>query len=139
MSARGVAGAMAPTSLQTTGTLDYNWWGSDGPTAGYLIRHAIDALKQAPDAGRGQVRHAHVQVLRLAAADAIDISITRASGTHGIGRVTVTFGQGGEFAVATLTVGPRLGHSGPADATPPAALPREAYVPMITPSPTLPP
>jgi hypothetical protein len=130
---------MAPMSLQTTSALDYGWWASDGPTAGYLIRRAIDALKQSPDAGRGQVRHAHVQVLRLAAADAIDISIMSASGTHGIGRVTVTFGQGGEFAVATLTVGPRLGHSGTGDGTPPAALPLDAYVPMITSSPTLPP
>jgi hypothetical protein len=80
-----------------------------------------------------------MQVLRLAAADAIEISVARASGTHGIGRVTVTFGQGGEFAAVTLTVGPRLGHSGSGDATPPAALPLDAYVPMITPSPTLPP
>ncbi len=135
----GAAGSRAPTSRRTTSALDYGWWASDGPTAGYLVRRAIDALEQSPDAGRGQVRHAHVQVLRLAAADAIDISVARASGTHGIGRVTVTFGQGGEFAVATLTVGPRLGHSGTGDGTPPAALPLDAYVPMITPSPTLPP
>jgi len=139
MSAQGGPGSRAPTSLRTTSVLDYGWWASDGPTAGYLARRAIDAFEQSPDAGRGQVRHAHVQVLRLAAADAIEISVARASGTHGIGRVTVTFGQGGEFAAVTLTVGPRLGHTGPGDATPPAALPLDAYVPMITPSPTLPP
>src|SRR5215470_15531380 len=132
MSAQGGAGSQAPTSLRTTSALDYGWWASDGPTAGYLVRRAIDALEQSPDAGRGQVRHAHVQVLRLAVADPIDISVARASGTHGIGRVTVTFEQGGEFAVATLTVGPRLGHSGSGDGTPPAALPLDAYVPMIT-------
>jgi hypothetical protein len=125
--------------VRATGALDYAWWASDGPTAGYLARRAIDAVEQLPDAGRGQVRHAHVQLLRLPAADAIDISIARISGTHGIGRVTVSFGQGGEFAIGTLTVGPRLGHSGTGDATPPAALPLDAYVPMITPSPTLPP
>src|SRR5260221_12178977 len=135
----GAAGSRAPTSPRTTSALDYGWWASDGPTAGYLARRTIDALEQSPDAGRGQVRHAHVQVLGLPAADAIDISVARASGTQGISRLTVTFGQGGEFAVATLTVGPRLGHSGTGDATPPAALPLDAYVPMITPSPTLPP
>lgn len=139
MSAQGGAGCRAPTSLRTMSALDYGWWASDGPTAGYLARRTIDALEQSPDAGRGQVRHAHVQVLRLPAADAIDISVARASGTHGISRLTVTFGQGGEFAVATLTVGPRLGHSGTGDATPPAALPLDAYVPMSTPSRTLPP
>jgi hypothetical protein len=127
------------TTVRATGALDYAWWASDGPTAGYLARRAIDAVEQLPDAGRGQVRHAHVQLLRLPAADAIDISIARISGTHGIGRVTVTFGQGREFAIGTLTLGPRLGHSGTGDATPPAALPLDAYVPMITPSPTLPP
>jgi hypothetical protein len=139
MSAQDGAGSRAQTSLRTTSALDYGWWASNGPTAGYLARRAIDALEQSPDAGRGQVRHAHVQVLRLAAADAMDISVARASGTHGIARASFTFGQGGEFAVATLTVGPRLGHSGTGDAAPPAALPLDAYVPMITPSPTLPP
>src|SRR5258708_8079272 len=135
----GAAGSGARPSRRTQSPLDYGWWASDGPTAGYLVRRAIDALEQSPDAGRGQVRHAHVQVLRLAAADAIDISVARASGTHGIGRVTVTFGQGGELAVATLTVGPRLGHSGTGDRTPPAALPLQAYVPTTPPSPSLPP
>src|SRR5258706_10534879 len=84
MSAQGGAGCRAPTSLRTMSALDYGWWASDGPTAGYLARRTSDALEQSPDAGRGQVRHAHVQVLRLPAADAIDISVARASGTHGI-------------------------------------------------------
>src|SRR5260370_28425854 len=135
----GAGGSRGPTSMRTMSALACGWWASDGPSAGYLARRTSDALEQSPDAGRGQVRHAHVQVLRLPAADAIDISVARASGTHGISRLTVTFGQGGEFAVATLTVGPRLGHSGTGDGTPPAALPLDAYVPMITPSPTLPP
>src|SRR5258708_8839297 len=127
MSAQGGAGgSRAPTSPRTTSALDYGWWASDGPTAGYLVRRAIDALEQSPDAGRGQVRHAHVQVLRLAAADAIDISVARASGTHGIGRVTVTFGQGGEFAVATLPVGPPPAPSATRDRTPPPPLPPHA-------------
>src|SRR5712671_7023424 len=95
MSAQGGAGCRAPTNLRTMSALDYGWWASDGPTAGYLARRTIDALEQSPDAGRGQVRHAHVQVLRLPAADAIDISVARASGTHGISRLTVKFGQGG--------------------------------------------
>src|SRR5260370_30948679 len=124
----GAAGSRAPTSRRTTSALDYGWWASDGPTAGYLVRRAIDAREQSPDAGRGQVRHAHVQVLRLAAADAIDLSVARASRTHRIGRVTVTIGQGGQFAVATLTVGPRLGHSGNGGGTPPSALALEDYV-----------
>src|SRR5258708_20259952 len=93
----GAAGSRAPTSRRTTSALDYGWWASDGPTAGYLVRRAIDALEQSPDAGRGQVRHAHVQVLRLAAADAIDISVARPSGTHGIARCPSTFGQGRDF------------------------------------------
>src|SRR5260370_37067557 len=105
MSAQGgAAGSRAPTSPRTTSALDYGWGASDGPTAGYLVRRAIDALEQSPDAGRGQVPHAHGQVLRLAAADAIDISVARASRTHRLRPVTVTFGQGGGLAVAQLTV-----------------------------------
>ena len=127
------------TTAPATGALDYGWWASNGPTAGYLVRRAIDAVELSLDTARGHVRHAHVQLLRLPAADAIDISIARVSGRHGISRVTVTFGQGGEFAIAMLTIGPRLGHSVAGDATPPAALPLDAYAPMITPSPTLPP
>src|SRR5258707_15383016 len=97
----GAAGSRAPTSRRTTSALDYGWWASDGPTAGYLARRTIDALEQSPDAGRGQVRHAHVQVLRLPPAAAIDISPARASGPHGTSRLTVTLGQRGEFAAAT--------------------------------------
>src|SRR5260370_225830 len=81
MSAQGgAAGSRALTSPRTTSGLDYGWGASDGPTAGYLVRRATDALEQSPDAGRGQARPAHVQRLRLAAADAIDISAGRASG-----------------------------------------------------------
>jgi hypothetical protein len=40
----------AATSVRTTSALDYGWWASDGPTAGYLVRRAIDALEQSPDA-----------------------------------------------------------------------------------------
>lgn len=60
-----VAGSRAPASLRTTSALDYGWWASNGPTAGYLARRTIDVLGQSAGAGRGQVRHAHVQVLRL--------------------------------------------------------------------------
>src|SRR5262249_61776831 len=103
MSAQGGAGSRAPTSLRTTSVLDYGWWASDGPTAGYLARRAIDAPEQSPDAGPGQGRHAHGQVLRLAAADAIAISVAGASGGHRIGRVTVTSGQPGARRPATRT------------------------------------
>src|SRR5258708_25583096 len=98
----GAAGSRGPTSPQTTSALDYGWWASNGPTAGYLVRRAIDALEQSPDAGRGQVRDAHVQVLRLAAADAIDISLARATRPHGSGRGSFTFRQGPELSAATL-------------------------------------
>src|SRR5215475_14787967 len=100
MSAQGGAGSQAPTSLRTTSALDYGWWASHGPTAGYLVRRAIDALEQSPDAGRGQVRHAHVQVLRLASADPIDISVARARRAHGHGGLATTCEQHGDQADA---------------------------------------
>src|SRR5260370_10122357 len=103
----GAAGSRAPTSPQTTSALDYGWWASDGPTAGYLARRAIDAVEQLPDAGRGQVRHAHVQLLRLPAADAIDISIARTTATHATARATVSSAQAAEFPLGPLPRAPR--------------------------------
>ena len=42
---RTAAGALS-------GRLDYNWWASNGPTGGYLVRLALEAVGRLPGPSR---------------------------------------------------------------------------------------
>jgi hypothetical protein len=126
----------APTD--TRPVLDYRWWASNGPTAGYLMRLALDAIRRGC-AGHVSVRRIDLHVLRLPAAAAFEVAVGTESGAAGVGRSTVTFGQHGRFAVASLLLATKDSMSSVGDAAPPAALPMDAYRPMATPSPTFPP
>jgi hypothetical protein len=130
-------GPLAVRSPQQT-ALDYGWWASNGPTAGYLARLALDAVDPTAS-GVCPVRHLNLHVLRLAAAAPIDIAISSEHGADGFDLATVTFGQRGPFAVASLMIDAAHEMVSTGDAKPPAALPLEAYRPMVTPSPTLAP
>ena len=52
---------------ETRGTLDSGWWASNGPTAGYLMRLALDAICDVCGTDAG-VRRIELRVSRLAAA-----------------------------------------------------------------------
>jgi hypothetical protein len=84
--------------------LDFGWWASNGPTAGYLMRLALEALDHNVDSD-AKVRRIDLHVLRLAAAAPFDVNVSTNPGAAGLHLVTVTFGQIEPFAVASLTLG----------------------------------
>src|SRR5258706_10534880 len=136
MSAQGGAGCRAPTSLRTMSALDYGWWAGRPPATWLDAPSTPSSNHPTLVVGRSGM-----PTFKYSGSPRRTRSTSPSRGPAArtaSARLTVTFGQGGEFAVATLTVGPRLGHSGTGDATPPAALPLDAYVPMSTPSPTPP-
>jgi hypothetical protein len=61
------AGRRTAGAVLDTGTLDYSWWASDGPTGGYLLRLALEVILDLK-ADVGELRSITVQVLRRAAA-----------------------------------------------------------------------
>jgi hypothetical protein len=111
--------------------LDFGWWASNGPTAGYLARLALEALDHDGDTD-ASVRRIDLHVLRLAAAAPFDITVSTTPGAAGLDLVTVTFGQMEPFAVASLTLGADERGTVAGDVEPPAARPLEAYRPMDT-------
>jgi hypothetical protein len=130
---RGGAPDMTWLPAKTQGTLEYGWWASNGPTAGYLMRLALDAIG---DAG---VRRIDLRVTRLAAAASFELTFDGGTDPADPELLRGTFNQDRPFAtVSVLRVQP-YGTDVGGDATPPAALPSDAYRPMPTPSPTLPP
>ena len=118
--------------------LDYRWWASNGPTAGYLMRLAADATAERRPAHVNAVRISLV-VARLAAAAPYGLTVESDISPSGIAYNQVAFHQGGRFAVASVLTGTGDDRPAVSDATPPVILPPEAYPAMATPSPTLPP
>ena len=117
--------------------LDYGWWASNGPTAGYLARLSLEALDHNVDTD-ATVRRIDLHVLQHAAAAPFDVTVSTTPGA-GLDLVTVTFGQTKPFAVASLTLGADQRGTAAGDIEPPAARALEAYRPMDTRSAELPP
>jgi|GraSoiStandDraft_54_1057290.scaffolds.fasta_scaffold282500_2 hypothetical protein len=124
--------------IEARGTLDFGWWASNGPTAGYLMRLALDAIGDVYGTD-ATVRRIEVRVSRLAAAGPFELVIAGAADPADLELLRVTFRQGRPFATATVLRSEARGAEVGGDANPPAALPRDAYRPMQTASPTLPP
>src|SRR6202011_3437887 len=80
--------------------LDYGWWASNGPTAGYLMRLAADATVERCPAHGSAVRLG-LGVPRLAAAAPYVLPVVSDVGASGIAHNLVAFRQGGPFAVAS--------------------------------------
>jgi hypothetical protein len=118
--------------------LDVGWWASNGPTAGYLMRLALEALDHNVDSD-ASVRRIDLHILRLAAAAPFFVTVSTKPGAAGVDLVSVTFGQMESFAVASLTLGVDERGTAAGDIEPPAALPLGAYRPMATRSAELPP
>ena len=118
--------------------LDFGWWASNGPTAGYLMRLAADAIAERGPAHISPLR-IDLEVARLAAAAPYVLTVGSDVGTSGLAHHLVGFHQGGPFAVASVLTAPASTAHALSDVTPPATLPLEAYRAMATPSSTLPP
>src|SRR6266581_7192672 len=80
----------------TSGSLDYGWWASNGPTAGYLMRLALDAIG---DAG---IRRIDLHVTRLAAAGRFELAFDGATDPADLQVLRGTFNQGHPFATVTV-------------------------------------
>ena len=140
---RGRASAKASTVLPDRDipqgpSLDYGWWASNGPTAGYLHRLVLDA------AAPGQHEDAHprridLHVVGPARAAGYTTAVSTQHGADCLDLATVTFQQDRVFATASVLATRDRGRSDDGVATPPGVLPPDVYRPMITPSPTLPP
>jgi hypothetical protein len=50
-----------------TGLLDYGWWASDGPSAGYIASLALDEIADLPATTRHAARGIDLYLLRLPA------------------------------------------------------------------------
>ena len=118
--------------------LDYGWWASNGPTAGYLMRLAADATAERCPA-QGHALRIDLDVARLAAAASYALTVAIDVHSSGVARNLVEFHQGSPFAVATVLTTSGSPRPAVSDVTPPAAMPPEAYRPIATPSSTLPP
>ena len=119
-------------------SLDYGWWASDGPIAGYLHRLVLDAAAPGqPDGARP--RHIDLHVVGPARAAGYTTDVSTQYGSAGLDVATVTFQQDRVFATASVLATHDRGPSGHGNATPPSVLPPDLYRPMPTPSPTLPP
>src|SRR5258708_5111412 len=103
-----------PTSTQgRTDPLDYVWWASDGPTAGYLTRRALEAR-----------RRRRTSSTPCSSARAWAVHCWRAPGhlrdagpaePAAFGLATVTYRQLGPFAIALPIVGDGEGDTEPGD------------------------
>jgi hypothetical protein len=118
--------------------LDYGWWASNGPTAGYLMRLAADATAERCPT-HGSALRISLDVASLAAAAPYALTVVSDVGASGIAHSLVAFQQGGPFAVASVLTTAGSVRPVVSDVTPPAALPPEAYRAMATGSATLPP
>lgn len=114
-----------------TDILDYGWWASNGPTGGYLASLALQASCRATGLNESWARGMNLNVLRLAAADRYQTTVSVVGRPTGITICEVNFVQGERFATATVHFGPPRGDSDSGDAEPPAVLPALAYPQMV--------
>ena len=127
------ASSEVPEQTSTTeGTLDFNWWASDGPTGGYLISLAIEAAT-----GRGQAPHTQGRSLDLhivggARADRYEASLGTARNGSGSPETEIVFRQHDTpFAVASLRGLLTMRKTLILRQSPPDALPPQRYKEMV--------
>jgi hypothetical protein len=111
----------------TTDILDFGWWASNGPTGGYLASLVLEASCRATALSQSWARSVDLHVVRLAAADRYQTTVSALGGPTGITVCMVNFAQGEPFATANVQFGPPRGDSHGGDAGAPSVLPAEAY------------
>jgi hypothetical protein len=121
------------------GRLDFGWWASNGPTAGYLLSLVLESVGRLAGFGSVTPRSADLHIVRLATADDFDVTASFAQAAGGVATVMVTFAQGEPFATAAVQVGRRLGEESIAPSLRVAPLPPGVYTEMEMGQSSLPP
>jgi hypothetical protein len=124
------AGPKQTSGVLLAGRLDFGWWASNGPTAGYLLSLVLGSVGRIPGLESVTPRSADLHIVRLAAADDFDVTAAFAQAAGGVATVMVTLDQGEPFATAAVQVGRRLAQ----ESIPPShhlgAFPPEVYAAM---------
>jgi hypothetical protein len=122
-----------------TGRLDFGWWASNGPTAGYLVSLVLASVGRLPGLDSVTPRSVDLHIVCLPAADDFEATAALAQAAGGVATVTVTLAQREPFATASVQVGRRLAE----ESIPPShrldAFPPEVYSVMEMRRPGLPP
>jgi hypothetical protein len=122
-----------------TGRLDFGWWASNGPTAGYLLSIVMASVGRLPGLDSVTPRSADLHIVRLAAADDFDVTAAFAGAAGGVATVMVTLAQREPFATAAVQVGRRLAEEPIAPSHRLGAFPPEVYAEMEMRRSSLPP
>ena len=121
------------------GRLDFGWWASNGPTAGYLVSLVLESVGRLPGLDTVTPRSVDLRVVRLAAADDFDVTAAFAQAAGGVATVTVTLAQREPFAAASVQLGRRLAEESIAPSHRLGAFPPEVHAEMEMRRPGLPP
>ena len=113
------------------GTLDFNWWASDGPTGGYLSSLAIEAATYAGQAPYTQGRSLDLWIIGGARADKYEAALATVQGESGSDTAIVFQQNNTPFAIASLRGAPLEREALITDSQPPDALPAQAYDEMV--------
>ena len=121
------------------GRLDFGWWASNGPTAGYLVSLVLESVGRLPGLDTVTPRSVDLRVVRLAAADDFDVTAAFAQAAGGVATVMVTLAQREPFAAASVQLGRRLAEESIAPSHRLGAFPPEVHAEMEMRRPGLPP
>ena len=125
--------------LVIEGTLDFNWWASDGPTGGYLISLAIEAAAAAGHEPHAEAQSIDLSVVRGTRADAFEASMVTLQNGSQPSHTAIVFQQNNRpFAIASLRGSHSLAAGLLTGSVPPDALPAAAYDEMTWESPSPP-
>src|SRR5260370_9269545 len=96
-----------PHATQTPGALlagrlDFGWWASNGPTAGYLVSLVVESVGRLPGLDAVAPRSVDLRIVRLAAADDFEVTAAFPRAAGGVAPVTVTLAQRQPFATASV-------------------------------------
>ncbi len=112
------------------GRLDFGWWASNGPTAGYLLSIVLGSVGRLLGLDSVTPRSADLHIVRLAAADDFDVTAAFAEAAGGVATVMVTLAQREPFATAAVQVGRRLGEESIGPSQRLGVFPPEVYAEM---------
>jgi hypothetical protein len=133
------AGPKQTSGALLAGRLDFGWWASNGPTAGYLLSIVLESVGRLPGLHSVTPRSADLHIVRLAAADDFDVTAAFAEAAGGVATVMVTLAQREPFATAAVQVGRRLAEESIAPSQRLGAFPPEVYAEMEMRRSSLPP
>src|SRR5690348_3366293 len=102
------AGSEQTSDALSAASLDFGWWASNGPTAGYLVSLVLESVGRLPGLDSVTPRTVDLRIVRLAAADDFDVTPVFAEAAGGVATVTVTLAQREPFAAASVQLGSRL-------------------------------